>query len=360
MRVSNIEDAERPTRDGGGSGRRASEHVERVIGDCAVYEKGLRQSDRLPLAQAAAAAKDTSGFVWIGLQQPTEADLADVAVQFDLPALAVEDAVKAHQRPKLEIYDGVVFIVLRPVTYIDRDELVEVEEIALFLGSHFVVSVRHGRTGLLTRVRRELDAGRHPSDLTGPTAVLYRVADLIVDQYSEVARAIDDDVAEIEAQVFGERELDHAERIYKLKREVLEFRRAVLPLVDPMHRLMTGSVPGVAAESRQYFRDIHDHVLRAADEIERHDRLLSDILQANVARVSVGQNEVAVRQNEDMRKISAWAAIALVPTAIAGIYGMNFDNMPETRWHYGYFIVLSVIAVACLALYRSFKRNGWL
>jgi magnesium transporter len=334
--------------------------VEKVIGDCAVYEQGLRSSERMPLSRAAAAARATSGFVWIGLQQPSEADLSEVAAQFELPALAVEDAIKAHQRPKLEVYQGVVFIVLRPVSYVDSDELVETEEIALFLGEHFVVSVRHGRTSLLSQVRTDLDSGHLPSGLTGPTAVLHRVADLIVDQYMEVARAIDDDVAEIENQVFGEREGDHAERIYKLKREVLEFRRAALPLVEPMHRLMSGNVPGVDPESRQFFRDVHDHVLRATDEIERHDRLLTDILQANVARVSVGQNEVAVRQNEDMRKISAWAAIALVPTAIAGIYGMNFDNMPELSWRYGYFAVLGLIAGACLMLHRAFKRNGWL
>jgi magnesium transporter len=334
--------------------------IEKVIGDCAVYEKGLRRSERMPLGNAAKAAKATSGFVWIGLQNPTEADLTEVASEFDLPPLAVEDAIKAHQRPKLEVYQGVVFIVLRPVRYIDRDELVETEEMALFLGEHFVVSVRHGGTALLTQVRQELDSGHLPSGLTGPTAVLHRVADLIVDQYSEVAKAIDDDVAEIEAQVFGEREGDHAERIYKLKREVLEFRRAVLPLVDPMQRLMNGNVPHIDPQARQFFRDVHDHVLRAADEIERYDRLLSDILQANVARVSVGQNEVSVRQNEDMRKISAWAAIALVPTAIAGIYGMNFDDIPELKWHYGYYLVLGVITVSCLALHRAFKRNGWL
>src|SRR3954452_21056370 len=314
----------------------------------------------MPLGRAATAAKETSGFVWIGLQHPTEADLAEVATQFDLPGLAVEDAIKAHQRPKLEVYAGVVFVVLRPVRYIDREELVEVEEIALFLGEHFVVSVRHGNTPLLRQVRTELDAGTLPSGLTGPTAVLHRVADLIVDEYSEVAKAIDDDVAEIEAQVFGEREGDHAERIYKLKREVLEFRRAVLPLADPMYRLMSGNVPNVDPEARQFFRDVHDHVLRATDEIDRYDRLLSDILQANVARVSVGQNEVSVRQNEDMRKISAWAAIALVPTAVAGIYGMNFTDMPELSWHYGYYIVLGLIAAMCFVLYRLFKRNGWL
>jgi magnesium transporter len=334
--------------------------VEKVIGDCAVYEKGLRSSERMPLGRAAEAAKATSGFVWIGLRQPSEADLTEVAAEFDLPALAVEDAIKAHQRPKLEVYDGVVFIVLRPVRYIDSDALVETEEIALFFGEHFLVSVRHGNTPVLSQVRQELDSGHLPSGLTGPTGVLHRVADLIVDQYTEVAKAIDDDVAEIEAQVFGEREGDHAERIYKLKREVLEFRRAVLPLADPMQRLMTGNVPHLDPTSRQFFRDVHDHVLRAADEIERYDRLLSDILQANVARVSVGQNEVSVRQNEDMRKISAWAAIALVPTAIAGIYGMNFDNMPELSWKYGYFVVLGVITSACLMLHRAFKRNGWL
>ena len=335
-------------------------NVENVIGDCAIYEKGLRQSDRVPFEQAADAARETSGFVWIGLQQPSEADLATVAAEFGLPALAVEDAIKAHQRPKLEVYEGVVFVVLKPVRYVDSHEIVEVEELALFLGQHFVVSVRHGKTLLLSQVRKELDEGRLMSNLHGPTAVLHRAADLVVDQYTEVAKAIDDDVADIEAQVFGERESDHAERIYKLKREVLEFRRAVLPLVEPMHRLMTGNVPGMDPQAKQYFRDVHDHVLRAADEIERHDRLLSDILQANVARVSVGQSAVAVRQNEDMRKISAWAAIALVPTAVAGIYGMNFEYLPELKWHYGYYVILGVITGACVLLYRAFRRNGWL
>ena len=190
--------------------------------------------------------------------------------------------------------------------------------------------------------------------------MLYRTADLVVDGYEE-AIDINDDVDEIEAQVFGSPDADdHSERIYKLKREMLEFRRAVLPLAaaDPATGRATGC-PG-CPQAAQYFRDVHDHVLRGVDDIERHDRLLSDILQANVARVSVGQSAVAVRQNEDMRKISAWAAIALVPTAIAGIYGMNFDNMPELHWHYGYFIVLGVIGSACLVLYRLFRRNRWL
>jgi magnesium transporter len=334
--------------------------VENVIGDCAVYEKGLRCSARMPFQDAAAVAQQTSGFVWIGLRQPTEDDLAQVAQEFGLPALAVEDAIKAHQRPKLEVYGDVVFAVMKPVRYVDSHEIVEVEEIAIFLGRHFVVTVRHGRTTILRDVRAELDSGHFPSELHGPTAVLHRAADLIVDQYMEVTKSIDDDVAEIEGQVFGESDADHAERIYKLKREVLEFRRAVLPLADPLYRLTAGTVPGVDPEAKPYFRDVHDHVMRAADEIERHDRLLSDVLQANVARVSVGQSAVAVRQNADMRRISAWAAIALVPTAIAGIYGMNFQNMPELTWHYGYYIVLVVIVTMCVVLYSLFKRNGWL
>jgi magnesium transporter len=334
--------------------------LDTVIGDCAVYERGLRLSAKLPFEEAVKAARETSGFVWIGLQRPTEADLGEVAKEFGLPALAVEDAVKAHQRPKLEVYGDVVFVVLKPVRYVDSDEIVEVEEIAIFLGEHFVVTVRHGRTTLLAEVRTELDGGHFPSKLHGPVAVLHRAADLVVDQYMEVTKSIDDDVAEIEAQVFGPDDSDHAERIYKLKREVLEFRRAVLPLTEPMYRLSAGSVNGVDAEAKQYFRDVHDHLLRATDEIERHDRLLSDILQANVARVSVRQSAVAVRQNEDMRKISAWAAIALVPTAIAGVYGMNFDYMPELTWHYGYFTVIGVIATLCVILYASFRKNGWL
>jgi magnesium transporter len=197
--------------------------------------------------------------------------------------------------------------------------------------------------------------------------LLWRTADLVVDGYEEAIRYIDEDVDEIESQVFSADTADHSERIYKLKREIAEFRRAVLPLGIALQRLTNGDVPGMADTASHYFRDVYDHLLRAADAIEGHDRLLTDILQADLSRVAarqsqvaVRQNEIAVRQNEDMRKISAWAAIALVPTAIAGIYGMNFRHMPELGWRYGYFIALGVIATACLALYRLFRRNGWL
>jgi magnesium transporter len=334
--------------------------IESVIGDCARYTESGRVAGRLSLAEAAEQCRRAEGFVWIGLQQPTSDELAVVAAEFALPALAVEDAVVAHQRPKLEAYDGVLFAVLKPVSYLDHDEVVDVSEIAIFVGPHFVVTVRHGATDVLGRVRAELDEDRGEQLRHGPTAVLYRSADLVVDQYEEVADFITTDVEEIEAQVFGGDSRDHAERIYKLKREVLQFRRAVLPLAEPMRRLAAGEIPGLATETRPYFRDVHDHLLRASDAIEGHDRMLTDVLTAELAQVGVRQTETAVRQNEDMRKISAWAAIALVPTAIAGIYGMNFDNMPELHWQYGYPLVIGVILAACSTLYVLFRRNGWL
>ncbi|CAN5550285.1 magnesium/cobalt transporter CorA [soil metagenome] len=331
-----------------------------TIGDCARYRDGERQPGRLSLAEAGDVVRsDTDGFVWIGLQQPTRAEVVEVAERFGLPELAVEDAVKAHQRPKVEVYGDVTFVVLKPVRYIDHDEIVEVDEIAMFVGETFVVTVRHGDTDVLRQVRKELDEG---SDLLahGPIAVLYRTADLVVDGFEEALDLINEDVDEIEIQVFGDDEQGHAERIYKLKREIAQFRRAVLPLATPLQRLVEENVPPIDEAVTPFFRDVYDHLLRAIEAIEGHDHLLSDVLQADLARLGVRQSEIAVRQNEDMRKISAWAAIGLLPTAVAGIYGMNFEHMPELEWEYGYFVVIGLIAAACLALYRQFRRRGWL
>ncbi|MCF4122502.1 magnesium and cobalt transport protein CorA [Antribacter sp. KLBMP9083] len=332
-----------------------------MIGDCGVYVDGRRRPGRVPLDQAAEAARTASGFVWIGLQQPTSEEIAVVAEEFGLPALAVEDAVKAHQRPKLEVYGSVVFMVLKPVRYVDHEEVIDVSEIALFLGRDFVVTVRHGDSDVLGRVRAELDSGDSKPVVDGPTAVVYRAADLVVDGYEEAIVSITEDIDEIESQVFGgDGGEDHAERIYKLKREVAEFRRAVLPLNAPLRQLAEGSIPVVDKAAAPYFRDVHDHALRASDGIEGHDRLLSDVLQADLARVGVRHSKIAVRQNADMRRISAWAAIALVPTAIAGIYGMNFEYMPELTWRFGYFAVVGVVVSLCAGLYWLFRRSGWL
>jgi magnesium transporter len=358
------ESAARPVRPWGRGGGRG---LDVVIGDCGVYEHGRRRPGQVSLGQAGRAARRRDGFVWIGLQRASEQDIAAVAAEFELPPLAVEDAVKAHQRPKVEVYDEIVFMVLKPVDYVDHDEVIDVSELAIFVGPSFVVTVRHGDSQVLTQVRAELDAGDEQLMLHGPVGVLYRAADLVVDGYEAAVMQINDDVDQIESDVFGGDDADHSERVYKLKREVAEFRRAVQPLAPALQRLADGSVLGVDSQVAVYFRDVHDHVLRAADAIEGHDRLLSDVLTADLARASarqsriaLQQNEISVRQNEDMRRISAWAAIGLVPTAIAGIYGMNFDNIPELHWRYGYFVALALIAGACVGLHRLFHRNGWL
>jgi magnesium transporter len=331
-----------------------------TVADCAVYDGGHRRGGRLTVPDARHAARTVrDGFVWLGLVEPTDQQIAAVAAEFELPALAVEDAVKAHQRPKLERYGDVLFVVVKPVRYVDHVEIVEVDEVAVFLGEKFVVTVRHGDSDVVSRVRQELD---HNSDLLGggPAAVLYRLVDLVVDGYADVAAEIDVDVSDIEVQVFGGDPVDHSERIYKLKREVLQFRSAVQPLAPAVEQLAAGGVHGVGSKASEYFRDVHDHLLRVGDRIDGYDNLLTGVLQADLARVAVRQNEAAARQNEDVRKISAWAAIALVPTAIAGIYGMNFDNMPELHTHYGYFVVLAVIVLACVGLYVQFRRSDWL
>ena len=330
------------------------------IADCAVYDGGRRRGGRLTVPAARQAAREVrDGFVWLGLVEPTAEQIAAVAAEFELPALAVEDAVKAHQRPKLERYGDVLFVVVKPVRYIDHVEIVEVDEVAVFLGPKFVVTVRHGDNAVVGRVRRTLDADRELLG-KGPSAVLYQLLDTVVDGYAEVAAQIDVDVSDIEVQVFGGDPSDHSERIYKLKREVLQFRSAVLPLAPAVEDLAAGKVPGVPRLTAEYFRDVHDHLLRVGDRIEGYDNLLTGVLQADLARVAVQQNRAAARQNEDVRKISAWAAIALVPTAIAGIYGMNFDNMPELHTRYGYFVVLAVIVLVCVGLYVQFRRRDWL
>ncbi|GIG29740.1 magnesium and cobalt transport protein CorA [Cellulomonas marina] len=346
--------------------------AEDVVVDCGLYEAGRRVPGHLPLAAAGTAPVSPDGFVWVALQSPATGDLDEVARTFGLPALAVEDAVHAHQRPKLEVYGEDAFVVLKPVRYVDHEEVVDVGELALFLTAHAVVTVRHGAfvADAMTQVRAELDArgtggddgGGDDDDLPlfGPATVLYRVADRIVDGYEDVVAALEVDVDEIEEAVFGPDGEDRSARIYALKKEVAEFRRAVLPLVRPLERLADAEVPHVPDAARPWFRDVHDHLLRAVEALEVVDRQLTDVLQANSARVSSRQSRVALRQNEDMRKISAWAAIALVPTAIAGIYGMNFEHMPELTWRYGYPAVLLVILGACLFLHRAFRRNGWL
>ncbi|SFK84706.1 magnesium/cobalt transporter CorA [Geodermatophilus ruber] len=325
--------------------------------DCGVYVDGRRQ-EPVDHHEALHQAVAQGGFVWLGLYAPTEAELGTIAEHYGLHPLAVEDAVYAHQRPKLERYDDGLFMVFTTATYVEHDrltatsEVVDTGEIMVFLGAHYVITVRHGEHGGLTDLRRSLEG--QPELLTlGPAAVLYAVADQVVDAFVDVASAVEEDVDELEASVFSDRRTDDIGRLYQLKRELMSLRRAVSPLEVPLQKLAERQVDVVPDAMRSYFRDVDDHAIRVREQVAGLDELLTSILQASLARTSQADNE-------DMRKISAWAGIIAVPTAIAGIYGMNFRFMPELDWRYGYPLVLGLIAVVCLLLYRGFKRNGWL
>jgi magnesium transporter len=323
-----------------------------VIVDCAVYEDGVRREGELALSDALEAGRPANAFVWIGLHEPTEEEFAAVRKEFDLHELAVEDAIKAHQRPKLEIYDDSIFVVLKTAWYKEEVEEIELGEILLFIGDGFVVTVRHGPASGLTEVRKRLE--KSPDLLKmGPGAVLYAILDRVVDDYRPVVLGLENDIAEVEEKVFSHSRESNAERIYFLKREALRFHQAVAPLVPAMDRLSQGKYEAIPEGIQPYFRDIHDHLLRVADQLVSFRDLLTSILEANLTQVNV-------RQNEDMRKISAWVAILAVPTMIAGIYGMNFEHMPEIKLRYGYFVILGVMLLACGSLYRHFRKSGWL
>ncbi|MFA3879129.1 magnesium/cobalt transporter CorA [Streptomyces sp. MMCC 100] len=331
-----------------------------MIVDCAIYRDGHRTDGPEDFSDALGEARGAGGFVWIGLYEPTEKEFELVSQEFGLHPLAVEDALKAHQRPKLEVYDDSLFAVLKPVVYEPDSDAVSTGELMIFLGDAFAVVVRHGEGSPLKAVRRRLE---HEPELLGkgPTAVLYAIADATVDHYLDVAVELQTDLEELEAEVFspdGGGSRHTASRIYTFKRQVLEFRRATGPLAPPLARLAGtgaygGGVPFVNDRARPFFRDVSDHLTRVNESVEGLDRLVSDILSAHLAQTSV-------RQNDDMRKISAWAAMAAVPTMLAGIYGMNFDHMPELHWVWGYPAVIALMAVLEVLLYRQFKRRGWL
>lgn len=323
-----------------------------MIVDCALYENGRRRPGELPLARAGQVQCGPGDFVWVGLVEPTEAEFETVAREFDLHELAVEDAVKAHQRPKLERYGETLLIVVKTARYIDPREVIEVGELLVFVNPDFIVTVRHGE-GDLGPVRERLDSR---PDLVehGVGMVLYAILDHVVDGYEVAAEGVDVDVQEVERQVFSEDRENPAERIYKLEREVLDFQGAVAPLALITDEFARGRYPLLSGNGlEEYFRDVQDHLRRVGGRIAAFRELLNSALHANLTQVSV-------RQNEDMRKISAWVAIIAVPTAIAAIYGMNFEEMPELRWRFGYPAVLLVILLVCLFLYRRFKRAGWL
>jgi len=340
--------------------------------DCGVYVNGQRLPGKYtsyaaalnkvreiePMPQGMEQELQQEAFVWVGLHEPDEAHMQEVADVFGLHPLAVEDAVHAHQRPKLERYDDTLFLVLKTVNYVPHEsvvlarEIVETGEIMVFVGSNFVVTVRHGEHGGLAEVRKRMDA--NPEQLRlGPYAVMHAIADYAVDHYVAVTNLMESDIDSIEALAFAPGRTLDVEPIYLLKREVVELRRCVAPLSQAFQRLQTENKDLICKEVRRYLRDVADHHSEAADQIAGYDDMLNSLVQAALARVGM-------QQNSDMRKISAWAGIVAVPTMIAGIYGMNFEFMPELKWHWSYPVVVGIMAAACLVLYFAFRRVKWL
>jgi magnesium transporter len=347
-----------------------------VIVDCAHYKDGVRQNAApLSLEEVTACRSVQDSFVWLGLREPERHELDAVQARFDLHELAVEDAQNAHQRPKLEEYEDSRFLVLHTARYDDQQERVHFGEVHMFVGRDYVITIRHGEASDLHPARERLEA--HPQLLKlGPASVVWAVLDKIVDDYEPVVDGLENDIEEVQSEIFGierggdgglhEWDPDAAERrqrdrtpggdptgrVYFLIREVTEFRRAVLPLLAPLEAVERGSVE-LDPEIQRYFRDVNDHVKRVTGQIRDQAKLLDSILQANLALVSVRQNEV-------VKKISAWAAMIAVPTFIASIYGMNFDNMPELKWHLGYPLSLAFMVLIGALLYRYFKRADWI
>jgi magnesium transporter len=344
------------------------------------YLDGVR-SDGLGFEASVSAAKAGEGFLWLGLHEPTTDQLTQLGEIFGLHPLSVEDASNADQRPKFERYDDTVVLAVRTLAYVEHEarsgrtpgtpgaargaepppaggaideggDVVETGTIMVFVGEWFVATVRHGRHASMTGLRRRLED--KPEQLAlGPSAVLHAVVDKVVDDYLGVVEAIEDDIEAIESSVFAARSGSNVERIYQLKRDVIEMKRTVRPLGPPLRELAERPQRLVHPDIREYFRDVDDHLARVREQIGSYDEVLTTILQAGLARLSIAENE-------DMRKISAWVAIAAVPTMIAGIYGMNFEHMPELRSTWGYPAVLALMALVCGTLYRGFRRNGWL
>jgi magnesium transporter len=324
-----------------------------MIVDCAHYADGKRQHEGpIEVAEAAKLCHEGEGsFAWVGMKEPNAEELERVGEAFGLHELALEDAMNAHQRPKLEDYGDSLFIVLRTARYDDAKEEVEFGEIHLFVGSDYVVAVRHGEASELAPARKRLE--EHQDLLgTGPGAVVWAIVDKVVDDYAPVVAGIDNDIEEVEDEIFGRRS-DSTQRIYFLKREVIEFHRAVRPLLAPLESLQYGGQPGITDELRRYFRDVHDHARRVEEQVAGQRELLTSILEANLALLGVQQNEV-------VRAISAWAAIIAVPTFLASIWGMNFEHMPELSETWAYPAALGLMLVAVVSLYRFFKRIDWL
>ncbi|WP_141315963.1 magnesium and cobalt transport protein CorA [Streptomyces spinoverrucosus] len=335
--------------------------------EAALYEDGVRVSTPATLADTYRELREKpSGMAWIGLARPTESELLSLAEEFDLHPLSVEDAMEAHQRPKLERYGDTLFVVLRAARYLDAPEEVEFGELHVFVGPDFVITVRHGAAPDLSAVRRRMEETPELLKL-GPEAVLYAILDAVVDGYAPVVAGVQNDIDEIETEVFrGDPEVSR--RIYELSREMVEFQRATRPLVGMLHGLMAGFAKyGTDEELQRYLRDVADHVTHTSERVDGFRQALTDILTVNTTLVTQQQNaemralaEAGFEQNEEIKKISSWAAILFAPTLVGTIYGMNFEHMPELHWVFGYPFAIALMGVVCTGLYVVFKRRDWL
>ncbi|QFR01170.1 magnesium and cobalt transport protein CorA [Streptomyces phaeolivaceus] len=335
--------------------------------EAALYQDGVRVSTPATLADTFRELREEpAGMAWIGLARPTESELLSLAAEFDLHPLAVEDAMEAHQRPKLERYGETLFVVLRAARYLDAQEEVDFGELHVFVGPDFVITVRHGAAPDLSAVRRRMEETPELLKL-GPEAVLYAILDAVVDGYAPVVAGVQNDVDEIETEVFrGDPAVSR--RIYELSREMVEFQRATRPLVGMLHGLMAGFTKyETDDELQRYLRDVADHVTHTSERVDGFRQALTDILTVNATLVTQQQNaemralaEAGFEQNEEIKKISSWAAILFAPTLVGTIYGMNFDHMPELSWGLGYPFAIVLMAVVCTSLYIIFKRRDWL
>ncbi|WP_051552041.1 magnesium/cobalt transporter CorA [Nocardioides sp. URHA0020] len=346
---------------------RQAEHERRSLIDSAVYVAGERVGEPETLAETYAELSAHDGAVaWIGLYRPDRRELASLADEFGLHDLAIEDAVLAHQRPKLERYGDTLFVVLRAARYVDSEEAVEFGEVHLFVGRDFVVTVRHSEAPGLGAVRRRLESDKELLEL-GAEAILYAILDSVVDGYGPVVAGLENDIDEIETEIFtGDPRVSR--RIYELTREVIEFQRATRPLVGMLHGLTAGFEKyGTDEELQRYLRDVADHVTQVIEQVDGFRQLLSELLTVNATLVAQAQNEEMKNlalasnvQNDEVKRISAWAAIFFAPTLIAAVYGMNFQHMPELGWQHGYAFALALMVGICVALYVVFRRRDWL
>ncbi|PPG10471.1 magnesium and cobalt transport protein CorA [Rathayibacter sp. AY2B1] len=339
-----------------------------TIVDNAVYVDGRRIRNPDSLEDTFELMRDEHGMAWIGLYRPTREEVEAVAEEFGLHPLAVEDALSGHQRAKLERYDDGLFVVLRPARYADAAETVVFGELHVFVGPDFVVTIRHADSPDLARVRRRLE--EDPALLArGPEAVLYAILDQVGEEYAPLVFGVQGDVDEIEDQLFGDDSDDGlSERIYRLSREVIHFQRSVQPLTALLHELLQESTPVEGEPSpsperielRRSLRDVLDHTIRVTEAVDSLRAILDKALTVHSTLVSRRQTETGLAQNDVVRKISSWAAILFAPTLVAGIYGMNFDDMPELHWRLGYPWALGLMVLFGFALYAVFKRKKWL